>query len=65
MLSGYDHWHIKTALVLEIHVFSQSNLQEDTGKVLHGSRSILHEGGPTQKMVLKAISKMVVVASQL
>ena len=21
VLSGYDHWHIKTALLLEIHVF--------------------------------------------
>ena len=40
-------------------------LQEDTVKVLHGSGPILHEGGPAQAMVLKAISKMVLAASQL
>ena len=37
--------------------FSQSDLQEDTVKVLHESGPILHEGGPAQRMVLKAISK--------
>ena len=40
-----------------------SDLQEDTVKVHHESGSILHEGGPAQRMVLKAISKMVLAAS--
>ena len=35
--------------------FSWSNLQENT--VFHESGPILHEGGPAQRMVLKAISK--------
>ena len=65
VLSGYDRWHIKMALVLEICVFRGGDLQEDTGKVLHESEPILHEDGPAQRMVLKAISKMVSVASQL
>ena len=46
-------------------VLLQSDLQEDTVKVLHESGPILHEGGPTQRMVLKAVSKMVLAASQL
>ena len=64
MLSGYDRWHIKIPLVLEICIL-WSDLQEDTVKVLHESRSIPHEGGPAQRMVQKAISKVVLVASQL
>ena len=43
--------------------FLQSDLQEDTVKVLHESGPILHEGGPAQRMALKAISKMVLAAS--
>ena len=43
--------------------FSWSDLQGNTVKVLHESGPILHEAGPTQRMVLKAISKMVLAAS--
>ena len=43
-------WYWKFALLW-------SDLQENTGKVLHESGPILHEGGPAERMVLKAISK--------
>ena len=65
VLSGYDRWHIRMAFGTGNVWFSQSDPQEDTVKVLHESKPILHEGGPAQRMVLKAISKMVLVASQL
>ena len=43
--------------------FMWSDLQENTVKVLNENGPILHEGGPAQRMVLKAISKMVLAAS--
>ena len=54
--------HISTAWARN-SCFLWSNLQEDTVKVLHESGPILHEGGPAQRMVLKAISKMGSAAS--
>ena len=41
----------------------QSDRHEDTVKVLHESGLILYEGGPAQRMVLKAISNIGLVAS--
>ena len=45
--------------------FLQSNLQEDKDKVFHESGPILYEGGPTQRMVLKQLVKLVLAAAQL
>ena len=44
-------------LELEIHAFCGVIYTKIQSKVLHESRPILHEGGPAQRMVLKATSK--------
>ena len=52
-------------LELEICVFHRVIYMQIQSKVLHESGPILHEGGPAQRMVLKAISKKNGVSSFL
>ena len=60
VLVGMTIGTFRTALVLEIHSFCRAIYKKIYSKVFHEG-----EGEPTQRMVLKANSKMVLASSQL
>ena len=54
---------VYTLVWLELEIRAFHGAIYKTVKVLHESGPILHEGAPAQRIVLKAIRKMVLAAS--